>query len=127
MPANNGLRLDENQRPLPSRPKPPQHYPEQLVGYSKSRLEAPLFQNGKLLPKGQVFQKQVAARTAGLNEQIEQKFQPTEHELVVAEASRISMQTYSTEAAKTRSVRAPFVGFRLLCTALGVIRRPACC
>jgi len=43
MPANDGLRLDEGQCPLPSRPQLPQDYPEQLVGYSKSRLRALCF------------------------------------------------------------------------------------
>ena len=32
MPANDGLRLDEDQRLLPSRPEPPQHHPEQFIG-----------------------------------------------------------------------------------------------
>jgi hypothetical protein len=74
----------------------------------------PLFQNGKLLPKSQVFQKQVAARTAKSDKKIEQELQRTEHELVVAEASLISMQAYSTAAAKTRSICALFIGLRLL-------------
>jgi hypothetical protein len=52
----------------------------------------PLFQNSKLLPKCQVFQQQVAARTARLNDQIKQELQRTEHELVVTEAPWISMQ-----------------------------------
>jgi len=86
VPANNGLRLNEDQCPLPSRPQPPQDYPEKLVGYSKSRQRVPLFQNGELLTKGQVFQEEVAARTAKQNEKIEQELQRTEHEPVVAEA-----------------------------------------
>ena len=92
MPADNGRRLDEDQCSLPSRPKPPQHYPEHLVGYGKPRLRVPLFQNGKLLPKGQVFQEKVAARAAKPNKKIEQQLERTEHEPVVAESLRISMQ-----------------------------------
>jgi hypothetical protein len=122
MPANDGLRLDEGQCPLPSRPQLPQDYPEQLVGYSKSRLRAPLFQNGKLLPKCKVFHEKVAARAAKPNKKSEQELQRTEHQPVVAEASRISMQAYSTEAAKTRSICALFIGLRLLCMVYGVIR-----
>ena len=62
MPANDGLRLDEDQRPFPSRPEPPQDDPEQFIGSGKPRLRMSPFQDGKLLPKRQVFQEQVAAR-----------------------------------------------------------------
>ena len=93
MPANDGFRLDENQRPLPSRPKSPQYHPEHFVGSGKSRLRMPLFQDGELLTKGQVLQEEAAARIARLNDQIEQELQRTEHKPVLTEASRISMQT----------------------------------
>jgi hypothetical protein len=92
MPANNGLRLDENQCRFPSRPKPPQHHPKQFIWIGKPGLWMPPFENRELLPKSQVFQEEVAARPARLNDQIEQELQRTEHEFVVAEASRISMQ-----------------------------------
>ena len=62
MPTNNGLWLDENQHAHPSWPKPAQHHPEEFVKRNKSRLRTLLLENGKLLPKSQVFQKQVAAR-----------------------------------------------------------------
>jgi hypothetical protein len=52
----------------------------------------PLFQNGKLLAKRQVFQEKVAARKAKLKDQIEQELQRTEHKPVLAGALRISMQ-----------------------------------
>ena len=93
MPANDGLRLDENQRLLPPRPKPPQDHPKLFVGSGEPRLRVPLFQNGKLLPKSQIFQEVVAARTARLNNHIKQDLLRTEHEPVLAETSRISMQT----------------------------------
>jgi hypothetical protein len=48
--------------------------------------------NCELMAKGQILQEEVAARKARLNDQIEQGLQRTEHEPVVAEASRISMQ-----------------------------------
>jgi hypothetical protein len=67
--------------------------PEHLVRSGKPRLKVLLFQNGELLPKGQVFQEEVAARTTKPNKKIEQELQPTEHEPVVAEAPRISMQS----------------------------------
>ena len=54
VPANDRLRLDENQRLLQPQPEPPQHYPEQPVESSKSRLWMSLFQDRKLLLKRQV-------------------------------------------------------------------------
>jgi hypothetical protein len=62
MPTNYRLGLDKDQRLLPSWPKPAQHHPEEFVRRNKSRLRTLLLENGKLLPKSQVFQKQVAAR-----------------------------------------------------------------
>jgi hypothetical protein len=62
VPSHNGLRLDKNQRLLPSRPEPPQHNPEEPIRSSKSRLRTSLPQDRKLLPERQVFQQQVAAR-----------------------------------------------------------------
>jgi hypothetical protein len=55
MPTNNGLRLDEDQRLLPFRPKPPQDNPKQFVRGCKSRLGMSPFQDGELLPKSQIL------------------------------------------------------------------------
>jgi len=84
MPANNGLRLDEDQCPLPSGPEPPQYHLEQFVRSSKSRLRTLLFQNGELLPESHVFQQQIAARGAGLNDQDKQELHRTEHKTSLA-------------------------------------------
>src|ERR1035441_3981337 len=86
MPANDSLRLDENQCDLPSRPEPPQDHPEYFVGSGKPRLRAPMFQDGELLAKSQILQGEVAARTARLSDQTQQELQRTEHEPVVAQA-----------------------------------------
>jgi hypothetical protein len=56
MPANDGLRLDENQRTLPFRPTPSQDRPEQLVAGRESRLRKFALENAELLSKRQVFQ-----------------------------------------------------------------------
>jgi hypothetical protein len=85
MPSDNGLRLNENQCLLPSTPERPQDHPEQSVRNSKSRLRMPLPQNRKLLPKREIFQKQVAARANRFNKQDEQELQQTRHKSVVAE------------------------------------------
>ena len=68
VPANNGLRLNKDQCPLPSRPQSPQDYPEQFVWSGKSRLGVPVIQDAELLTQRQVFQEQVAARMGGSNE-----------------------------------------------------------
>src|ERR1035437_4346494 len=88
VPANHCLRLHEEQRPLPSRPKPPQNHPKQFVGSGKSRLRVPLPQDAQLLPERQVFQEQVAARTDRANEQDEQEPQRTRHVPLVAEPQK---------------------------------------
>ena len=62
VPADNGLRLDEDQRLLPANPQPPQHHPEQLVASNKPGLRMLPFENAELLSKSQVFEEQVAAR-----------------------------------------------------------------
>jgi hypothetical protein len=80
MPANNGLRLDENQRLLPSRPEPFKRHPEQPVESSKSRLWMSLLQDRKLLPKRQVLQKQIAAGPKELSYLDRQKPQRAQHE-----------------------------------------------
>jgi hypothetical protein len=59
---------------------------------SKSWLRELPFQDGKLLPKCQVFQEEVAARTARLNDQIEKELQRAEHKPVLAEALRFAKQ-----------------------------------
>ena len=61
MPANDCLRLDEEQRPTPSGPEPSQDPPEEFVRNTKPRLRTPSLQNSKLLPQCQVFQEQIAA------------------------------------------------------------------
>jgi hypothetical protein len=54
-PANNSLRLDENQRLLPPRPEPFKRRPEPPVESSKSRRWMSLLQDRKLLPKRHVL------------------------------------------------------------------------
>src|ERR1019366_4088665 len=73
MPANDCLRLHENQRLLPFGPEARQSRPEQPIRRGKARPRASLLQNGKLLPKGQILQEQIAAGTEGSSSQYEQK------------------------------------------------------
>ena len=61
MPANDSLRLDEDQSPLPSWPEPPQDHPEQSVRRPKPRLRMLPPQDCDLLPKCQVFKEEISA------------------------------------------------------------------
>jgi hypothetical protein len=79
MPANNCLWLHENQCSLPTRPEPSQHHPEQLVSNPKPGLWMPPFQRSELLPEGEIFEEQVAAKTDGSRSQNKQEPQQAEH------------------------------------------------
>ena len=85
VPAHDSPRLDENQRLLPSRPKPPQHHPEQFVLSGKPWLRMLLFQNSELLTKRQIFQQKIMSGSEGTNKQGKQELQRTEHLPVVSE------------------------------------------
>jgi hypothetical protein len=50
MPANDGVRFNKNQCPLPSRPEPAQHHPEQPIRNCKSRLGMLPPEDAELLP-----------------------------------------------------------------------------
>src|ERR1017187_5123385 len=79
MPANNCLWLHENQCSLPTRPEPSQHHPEQPVSNPKPGLWMPPFQRSELLPEGEIFEEQVAAKTDGSSSQNKQEPQQAEH------------------------------------------------
>jgi hypothetical protein len=80
MPANDRLRLHEDQCPAPAFPEPLQHDPEQFVGSSKSRQRKLLFENTELLPKSQVFQEQVPARAKEPSKENNHELQQAQHE-----------------------------------------------
>jgi hypothetical protein len=80
MPANDRLRLHEDQCPAPAFPEPLQHDPEQFVGSSKSRQRMLLFENTELLPKSQVFQEQIAARAKEPSGEKDQEPEQAQHQ-----------------------------------------------
>src|SRR5215469_16072006 len=55
MPANDGLRIDEHQRLLPSTPKTTDEYPEDLVNRSNPGSGMLALQHGQLLPESDIF------------------------------------------------------------------------
>ena len=79
MPANDCLRLHQNQCSLPFGPEAAQGCPKQPIRGGKARPRAPLLQNGKLLPQGKILQKQIATRAKGPDKQYEQKPQQAQH------------------------------------------------
>jgi len=97
MPANNCLRLNEDQCPTPASPQPPQHHPQQFVSSSKSRPRMLPFENAKLLPRSKVFEEQVAARAKEASGHDRQKPQQAQHETSFARvhAKAGTQPTYS--------------------------------
>ena len=79
MPANDCLRLHQNQCSLPFGPEAAQGCPKQPIRGAKARPRASLLQNGKLLPQGQILQEQIATRAKGPDKQYEQKPQQAQH------------------------------------------------
>ena len=63
MPACDGLGMDNEQRPFPSRPAPPQDDPEEPVMGDEARARMLRRQDNQLLAKCEVLQDEV---TAGL-------------------------------------------------------------
>ncbi len=84
VPADDRLRLYEDQSPTPPGPKPSRHHPKQFVRGGKSRLRVPLFQDSKLLPKRQIFQQKVTTRTNRSKSQNEQELHQAQHETLVS-------------------------------------------
>jgi hypothetical protein len=61
MPADNGLRLHDDQDALPTRPKTTQSTPEEAVEGVQRRAGPLAFQHSNLLSKGKDFESRVAA------------------------------------------------------------------
>jgi hypothetical protein len=79
MPADDCLRPHEYQRLPPPRPESSQHHPEPFVSNRKPDPRTSTFQRCKLLPKGKIFQEQIAARMKRPRRHNEQKPQQVEH------------------------------------------------
>jgi hypothetical protein len=104
MPANHRLWLHKNQRSLPFGPEARQGCPEQPIRRGKARPRASLLQNGKLLPKGQVLQEQIAAGTEGSGSQYEQEPQQAQHEASLTRKGRRNrLLFYLTDYAADRN------------------------
>ena len=67
MPADDGLRLHDEKRPLPAGSALPQDNPEQPVRCGETRLRMPGFQGCELLSQGEIFEEKIAAGTEKLN------------------------------------------------------------
>jgi len=125
VPANDGFGLDENQGLFPSRPDSPQHHLEQSIRSGKARLRKSPPQYLELLPKRQIFQEQVTARTEEGGRRGRDKSQQPEHETSLAQ-----MQVRGWHR---RSVRFEYRSVFWRATSLGEaqrsskIVRSACC
>jgi len=79
VPSHNGLRLNENQCLPPPGPEPPQNHPEKSVGNGNARMGTPPFQDSKLLPKSQILQEEIAARTKEHDHRNRQQLHQAQH------------------------------------------------
>jgi hypothetical protein len=93
MPADPRLRLDKNQCLPLSRPKPPQHNPEEPIRRPESRLWMPHLQHNELLPQSQLFKQQAATGEHGADEQSEKQSQQSVHAVVVARSRMCKIES----------------------------------
>src|ERR1035438_97502 len=100
VPANDCLRLHDNQRLLPPGPEAAQGSPKQPIRGGKARPRAPLLQNGKLLPQGQILQEQIATRAKRPDKQYEQKPQQVQNATsLTRKETRNWLHIYMTDCA----------------------------
>ena len=79
VPADNSLRNDDDDRPLPSRPQPTDGNPEELVKQTESRPRMTPFQHGQLLSQHEVFKDEIPAATEESRERREREPEHAEH------------------------------------------------
>ena len=80
MPANDGLGLDDHQRPLPIRPATPKDSPESSIEIGKRRptLRGAL-RNRELMAQGQVLEGELAPGLEGSCQETEQHSDKAKH------------------------------------------------
>jgi len=69
MPANDRLRIDQQERLLPSTPETTGEYPEDFVNRSDPRSGVLALQHPQLLPESEILQEQAATRLQAAGEQ----------------------------------------------------------
>ena len=69
MPADDRLRMDEQERLLPSTPETRGEYPEDFVNPSHPGSEMLALQHRQLLPESEIFQEQASMRSQAAGEQ----------------------------------------------------------
>src|SRR5277367_4889335 len=84
VPSHHRFRLNENQCLLPARPEPTQNHPEKSVGNSNARTRISPFQDSKLLPKGEIFQEKITARTKEFDKRAGQELHQAQHQSSIA-------------------------------------------
>jgi len=69
MPADDRLRIDEQERLLPSTPETTGEYPEDFVNRSHPGSGMLALQQSQLLPESEIFQEQASMRLQAAGEQ----------------------------------------------------------
>src|ERR1019366_1655575 len=87
MPANHGLRSNEDQRPFPARPNSSQNDPEQPVDRTQSRARSLCVQSQQLLPKGEVLQEEFFSGAKDGDDPAEQISKTHKHQGIIAKSA----------------------------------------
>jgi hypothetical protein len=81
-PTDDGLWLNQNQRPFPTRPESLKQNPEHPVRSSHVRSGSFGRKNGELLPQGQILKKEIAAGKERIGDQCLQEPQQAWHAFI---------------------------------------------
>src|SRR5271169_5146865 len=87
MPANHGLRGDQDQRFLPARANLSQNDPEQPVDGTQSRTRSLCMQSQQLLAKGEVLQEEFFSRAKDGDDPAEQMSNAHKHQRIIAKSA----------------------------------------
>src|ERR1017187_6924283 len=87
MPANHGLRSNEDQRPFPARPNSSQNDPEQPVDRTQSRARSLCVQSQQLLPKGEVLHEEFFSGAKDGDDPAEQISKTHKHQGIIAKSA----------------------------------------
>jgi hypothetical protein len=79
VPTDNRFGLNDEKRPLPSRPESAQGDPEELVRQSQARSRLLPDHDRKLLPQSQVLKQEAAARMEELSRKSDKNAQDVKH------------------------------------------------
>src|ERR1700693_125971 len=90
MPAHDGSRSDQDERPHLPGPQRPQCHPEQLVPGSQSAARSFGVKSQQLLTESEVFEDEVFPGTKSADHPAEEMPEPHDHGKILSEPSKLS-------------------------------------